>query len=304
MSTEPVTMSKAGSASAKLDGAAAARPMPPKGKIDPRYYAPLFISFVVISSHLVLAWKGSGGVLVSPLYTLAAIFTALATEAILGRIVYGKIPHLASAYVSGISVGILVRAEDWWPFVICSALSIASKYALRVKDRHLWNPSNFGITAMLILAAGTPAFHTLTIQFGNSLGPMVVIWLLGSFIIWKLKRFHICATYVAAFTLFALLRTLNTGDRFVTEWAPITGPLYQLYTFFMITDPKTTVKSKKGQMIVGFCVAAMEHILRVQQNIHAPYFALFIVGPLANAIEVYLDSKKRPAAAKPAPAPA
>ena len=81
-----------------------------------------------------------------------------------------------------ISVGILVRSPLLWPYMVCSVLSITSKYVLRVKGRHLWNPSNFGISAMLALAPAAVA--SLSIQWGNSLGAMLVIWTLGSVIVW------------------------------------------------------------------------------------------------------------------------
>ena len=66
---------------------------------------------------------------------------------------YGRFPHLASAYITGISVGILVRSFSWLPYALCATLSIASKYVLRVQGRHLWNPSNFGISVVLFTAA-------------------------------------------------------------------------------------------------------------------------------------------------------
>ena len=64
--------------------------------------------------------------------------------------------------------------------------------------------------------------------------------------------------------------------------------MYQLFIFFMITDPKTTVHGKRAQCLVAFCVAAMEAALRLGQFVHAPYYALFIVGPVANLIEIAL----------------
>jgi Na+-translocating ferredoxin:NAD+ oxidoreductase RnfD subunit len=74
------------------------------------------------------------------------------------------------------------------------------------------------------------------------------------------------------------------------EIAPITGPMYQLFVFFMITDPKTTVKSKKWQCIVVFCVALVEMLLRLNQVVWAPLYALFLVGPTAMLIEIWLES--------------
>jgi enediyne biosynthesis protein E5 len=66
-----------------------------------------------------------------------------------------------------------------------------------------------------------------------------------------------------------------------------------LCIFFMITDPKTTVRSKWAQCLVAFLVAALEATLWLFQFVHAPYYALFIVGPTANLIEILLDRRAR-----------
>lgn len=259
------------------------RPTRRRLSFDQRFLAPLLITCILLGGQL------SFGFLESYSRTALAIIAAIVVELVLSRLFTGKWPHLASAYISGISVGILIRSPAIWPYALCSMIAITSKYVLRVKNRHIWNPSNFGICAMLLLAPAAVA--TLSIQWGNSLWPMLVIWALGSFIIWRLKRFHITATYVVAFILFAFLRSLITGHPWQSEVAPITGPMYQLFVFFMITDPKTTVRSRLGQCGVAAAVALVETILRLMQIIHAPYYALFLVGPTANLIEIWLTSR-------------
>jgi Na+-translocating ferredoxin:NAD+ oxidoreductase RnfD subunit len=144
---------------------------------------------------------------------------------------------------------------------------------------------------MLLLAPEVVA--TLSVQWGNTIWPMLIVWSLGALITWRVNRFHITATYVLSFVVFAALRGLITGHGFLAEVAPITGPMYQLFIFFMITDPKTTVKQKWAQCGVAFLVAAMEMVLRLMENIHAPYYALTIVGPLALATEIWLTSRKQ-----------
>ena len=250
-----------------------------KFRFDNRYIAPLFITFILLVGHL------SYGILESYKKTALAIVAALITELILGRIFFGKWLNLASAYITGISVGILVRSPAYWPYALCSVVSIMSKYVLRVKGRHIWNPSNFGIAVLLFLAADTMA--VLSIQWGNNYWSLLVIWVLGSIIIWRARRFHISATYVVAFFAFAFLRSWITGDPWQAEVAPITGPMYQLFIFFM-----TTVRSRMGQCVVAFCVALAEFFLRLDQVVYAPIFALFFVGPAANLIEIWLDSRK------------
>jgi enediyne biosynthesis protein E5 len=257
---------------------------PRKFRFDNRYVAPLFITCILLIGHL------SYGILESYKKTALAIVVAIIAELILGRIFFGKWLNLASAYITGISVGILVRSPAFWPYALCSLISIMSKYVLRVKDRHIWNPSNFGIAVLLFLAPETMA--VLSIQWGNNVWPILVIWILGSIIIWRAKRFHISATYVVSFFLFAFLRSWITGHPWQSEVAPITGPMYQLFVFFMITDPKTTVRSRIGQCVVVFFVAFVEFLLRLNQVVYAPIYALFLVGPAANLIEMWLDSRK------------
>jgi enediyne biosynthesis protein E5 len=262
----------------------AVAPRKPFFGLDNRYIAPAFITCIVLAGHL------SFGILESYQKTLLAIVTSIALELVLGQIFFHKWIHPASAYITGISVGILVRSPAFWPYALCSAISITSKYVLRVKNQHIWNPSNFGISIMLFLAADAVA--TLSIQWGNYLLPMLVIWALGSVIIARLHRFHITGIYVASFLVFAFLRSWMTGSPWRSEVAPITGPMYQLFIFFMITDPKTTVRSKRGQCIVVFLVAVVEMILRLRQVVYAPFYALFIVGPAAMLIQIWVDSRR------------
>ncbi len=258
--------------------------------LDNRYVPPAFITLILLAGQL------SYGILESYERTLLAIATAIVTELVLGRIFLGKWLNVASAYITGISVGILVRSPAFWPFAVAAALAITSKYVLRYKGRHLWNPSNFGICVVLFLLPMSVAM--LSIQWGNNMASMVVIWTLGSLIIWRLRRFHISATYVISFLVLAVLRSWIIHEPWLSEVSPITGAEYQLFIFFMITDPKTTVRSKKGQCIVAFLVALLEMFFRFDQSIYAELYALFWVGPIAMLVEMWLDSRR----AKPAPA--
>jgi Na+-translocating ferredoxin:NAD+ oxidoreductase RnfD subunit len=257
--------------------------------LDNRYVPPAFITLILLAGQL------SFGILESYERTLLAIVTAIATELILGRIYLGKWLNIASAYITGISVGILVRSPAFWPFAVAAALAITSKYVLRYKGRHLWNPSNFGISVVLFLLPASVAM--LSIQWGNNMASMAVIWILGSVIIWRLRRFHISATYVISFLVLAIVRAWMFHQPWLSEVSPITGPEYQLFIFFMITDPKTTVRSKKGQCIVAFLVALFEMFFRLDQSIYAELYALFWVGPIAIMIEMWFDSRR----VKPAP---
>ena len=190
----------AGTIQAETGGAGQALPTPRKFKLDDRFIAPILITCILLVGQI------SFHILESYRMTALAILTSISVEMILGRLFTGKWPHIASAYVSGISIGILLRSTEIWPYMLCAAISITSKYVIRVNGRHLWNPSNLGIVCLLLLAPQYVA--TLGIQWGNTVWPMIAIWTLGAVIIYRLKRFHICATYVGCFVFYAWTRSL------------------------------------------------------------------------------------------------
>ena len=271
----------------EVTGVAAAGPLP-KGRqwlrLDNRFLPPLLITSILLTAHL------SFGILEGWERTGLAIATAFAAEMALGRITYGKWPYAASAYITGISVGILLRSPFLWPYALCAFISIASKYVLRFRGRHLWNPSNLGVSLVLFLAPDTVSL--LSVQWGNVVAPMVVIWLLGSVIVWRVGRFYLSATYVASFLLFSFVRAAVTGVPWVAAVAPITGPMYQLFIFFMVTDPKVTVRPMWAQCLVVFIVAFVELILRLNEVVYAPFYALCLVGPSALLVEMWLDARR------------
>src|SRR6188472_440355 len=187
--------------------------------IENRFLPPILITGILLAAHV------SFGVLESYQRTAIAIATAIGAELVMGRLTYGAWLNPASAYISGISVGILVRSPFFWPYFLCSLISITSKYVLRFRDRHLWNPSNFGLSAVLFLAPDTVSH--LSIQWGNVVAPMAVIWLLGFVIVWRVGRLHISATYVASFLALSWVRSALSGTPWLATVAPITGPMYQ-----------------------------------------------------------------------------
>ena len=249
-----------------------------------QYVPPAFITLLLLIGQL------SFGVLDSYLYVVVSIAAALATEMILSRLLLGKWKSLSSAYISGISVGILIRSVSIWPYIITAVLSIMSKYILKYKGRHLWNPSNFGVSWMLFMAPLDVA--GLSIQWGSNFLGLAVIWALGLAIVYRAKRFHVTVAYVISFVILAYVRSLIVGDTFLAEVSPLTGPMYQLFIFFMITDPGTSVSTRKGRIIVVILVALVEFVLRLNSFIYAPFYALFLVGPVAKYIDLKRTAKK------------
>ena len=261
------------------------------GRMDPRYPVSFLITLILVLGEARYGILGGYDRLV------IALGVCVATELLLSRWLQGSVANVASAYITGISLALLIkpRADLLWPFALGGFLAIASKYVLRYRGRHLWNPSNFAISVLLLVAPASVAI--LSRQWGNDLATNAVIWCFGLLIVSRVRMLHVTLTYVACFVALAALRHWIVGGPLLAEIAPITGPMYQLFIFFMITDPKTTVSTVRGRIIVAATVAVAEAALRLAGDFHVaplsrlypapPILALAIVGPVANVIDLY-----------------
>jgi len=241
---------------------------------------------LILIAAILLAAELAFGILESLSRLVLCLTVCMAAEAFIGRWALGKWPNLISAYITGQSLGILIRSLAWWPYIVGSLIAILSKYVVRTSRGHLWNPSNLAISILLFTAPNT--VNALSWQWTNSWTAVAVIWVVGLAIVWRVKRFHVCAAYILAFLILAAMRTWMSGVPLLAEVAPITGPMYQLFIFFMITDPPTTLSSRRGRIVTAVAVALLEAVLRLLEVVHAPFYALTIVGPSALLIESWL----------------
>ena len=275
-------------------------------KLDPKHFQTFLITLVLVVGEARYSVLGGYDRLA------AALGACLLTEVVLSKYLRGKWPSLMSAYVSGISMALLTKPQGGvlWPFAVGGFLAIASKYVLTYRDRHVWNPTNFSISMLLLLAPAQIAI--LSHQWGNEIWTNLLIWGVGLVVVSRAKVLHITLMYVACFLFFALLRSSLEGLPLLPEIAPLTGPMYQLFAFFMVTDPRTTVSSRKGRLGVVFLVALVEALIRLAADRHLamptafaaspPIIALFLVGPIAMWWDLRRSAPARVPAVEPAPA--
>lgn len=258
--------------------------------LDPRYLIAFLITLVLVVAQLRYHVVGGYDRLA------VALLVCTATEALLSWFDRGKVVNLQSAYISGISLTLLLKPQGaaLWPFVLAGFLAISSKYVLRYRDSHIWNPTNFAIVVMLL--AAPERVSVLSHQWGNDLATNLVIWTFGLLIVSRVRVLHITLAYVASFLVLNYLRSILLGQPVLPEIAPITGPMYQLFVFFMITDPRTVVRGRRAQVGVVVLIAVVETVIRFASdqgwpiptafNAAPPLVALWIVGPVAKWIDL------------------
>lgn len=181
----------------------------------------------------------------------------------------------ASALISGLSLGLLLRSPEFWPFLLAGAVTVVAKHFIRVRDSHVFNPSNFGLVVALALpwADGrvTPG------QWGDSWVLLFLILNLGFFIIYRIRRLHLVATFILSFAAFGLVRSALELSSVYSLYASLVSGSFLLFTFFMITDPMTSPGTVSGRVLYAVVVAAVDAVLRSFGVPYSIFLALIVV---------------------------
>ena len=202
----------------------------------------------------------------------------------------GFVDFLLPAHITALAVAMLIYAnEQYWMIVFATAVAISSKFLLRVPvgrgRRHFLNPSNFGITATLLMfpVVGIAPPYQFTEHFlgaGDWVLPSVIV-LTGSFLNAKFTgRLPLIAAWLGGFALQACVRGLVFDVPVLAALSPMTGVAFILFTFYMVTDPATTPTRTRSQLLFGAGVAAGYGFLVACHVVFAMFFALTIVCTL------------------------
>jgi enediyne biosynthesis protein E5 len=209
------------------------------------------------------------------------------------------VDFLLPAHITGLSIAMLLWANDQLlPFAFAAAVATGSKALLRVpigkSIRHFLNPSNLGITVTLILLpwVGFAPPYEFTENLSGAgywILPALII-VLGTLVNRLTGRLPLIAGWVGGFILQASLRSLLLGTPVVAALLPMTGVMFIIYTFYMVTDPGTTPTGPWAQIAYGAAVAAVYALLILLHVVAAIFIALTIVcalrglGLYANAL--------------------
>jgi len=194
---------------------------------------------------------------------------------------------LLPAHISGMAVAMLLFADDRpLPIAFAAAAAIASKHLFQVEvngaRRHVFNPSNFGISLTLLALpwVGIAQPYMFTENLSSAwrwLLPLVIVCL-GSLLNLRLTgRMPLILAWLSAFVLQAAARHFLFGNRFLPSLNPLTGVAFLLFTFYMVTDPATTPASPRGQIAFGAAVAAAYGALMAFHQVFGLFFALSLV---------------------------
>jgi Na+-translocating ferredoxin:NAD+ oxidoreductase RnfD subunit len=255
-----------------------------KQKIDPRYFVLLFLTTFVIAGQTYLGFLQKWDAIFS------SVISAVAAELILSRLVYRKWRFPLSAVISGLGISLLISSTFTWPYVLTSVLAIGCKYFIRYKDNHIFNPNNIALVFMLLFlpqyAVSTPK------QWSNGFEVMAVILLLGALAAYMANRLDTVIAFAASFVLFAIGRHLFFDQPLLWALGPAMGASFQLFTFFMITDPKTTPPTRQARILFAVAIALVDAVFRIESITNSQFYSAFLVTLLLGIPYRLLRSRK------------
>jgi Na+-transporting NADH:ubiquinone oxidoreductase subunit NqrB len=204
--------------------------------------------------------------------TLAA---ACALDVILSLLIRRQLIVPLSAFITGLSIGILLESHDGRVFVAAAVWGILSKYLLRDRERHFFNPSNFGIVAALMLCHGEASVAPGS-QWGADYRVAVVIIGLGLMMMRRVKRLDLALAWMGGYVLLGLARMALGQGGLVFVLGPMTGAEFALFTFSMMPDPKASPPTSRGRMAWGLSIAVLDGVMRYFEIRYSMFYALFI----------------------------
>jgi Na+-transporting NADH:ubiquinone oxidoreductase subunit NqrB len=157
-----------------------------------------------------------------------------------------------SAVISALSLCLLLRTGSPLVAAVAATLAIVSKFAVRVRGKHVFNPTNFGIVATLLL---TRDAWVSSGQWGEAAFFAFFVASIGMIVVTRAARADVTFAFLCIYAGLLFSRSAWLGE-------PVAIPLHRLqsgalliFAFFMISDPKTTPDSRTGRMLFALLVA-------------------------------------------------
>jgi hypothetical protein len=213
---------------------------------DPRHY-----QIAVLASLLMygLGWLGFD---VGWEQVVILLATVLVTQYLCGKLAGLPAFDPRSPLISGLSLCLLLRTNDPLLMVAAAVVTIASKFLLKWRHKHIFNPTNFGIVVMIAL---TGAVWVSPAQWGSKLYFAFLTACLGGMVIHRAMRSDVSYAFVLTYAAILFGRAFWLGDPWAIPMKQMQSGALLLFTFFMISDPKTTPDSRPGRILFAILVA-------------------------------------------------
>jgi Na+-transporting NADH:ubiquinone oxidoreductase subunit NqrB len=147
---------------------------------------------------------------------------------------------------------LLLRTNFLALAALAAVVTIASKFVLRARGKHLFNPTNFGIVAMML---ATGQVWVSPGQWGSAAFFGFLLACVGGLVVNRAARSDVTYAFIAAYMALVVGRSIWLGEPLAIPFHRLENGALLIFTFFMISDPKTTPDSRAGRMVFAVMVA-------------------------------------------------
>ena len=249
----------------------------PSKRLDPRRYQIACLAVLLVYG---LGWRSFD---VTPVQVVLTIGAALAAQALGSTWVGLPAFDAKSALISSISLCLLLRVDALWLAPAAAVIAVGSKFVFRWNGKHIFNPTNLGVAAVVALSDRawiSPA------QWGA--GPTIafLVACLGGMVVNRAARSDVAYAFIGTFAAILFGRALWIGQPWSVPLHQLESGSLLLFTFFMISDPKTTPNARIARFLFGALVAAgAAFVAFVLFRPSGPIWSLVVLSPLVPLLD-------------------
>lgn len=226
----------------------------------------------------------------APAQIAITIGTALAAQLLFTRLFRVPSFEWKSALISGLGLCFLFRANDWRLAALCAAIAIGSKFLVRWNGKHIWNPTNFALVAMMV---GFDQAWVSPGQWGSGPTLAYAMAMGGAFVVNRSARSDTTLAFLAAYAAVLFGRSLWVGEPLSIPAHRMTSGALMIFAFHMISDPKTTPDTRAGRILFASLVAVGAGVVAfVLFRPNGPIWALAALSPVVPLIDHFLPGPK------------
>jgi Na+-transporting NADH:ubiquinone oxidoreductase subunit NqrB len=260
---------------------------------DARYFQIIFQSIFLGYGIFFLHWRNENWLYAT--YFITSLFVQFVCEYFLGKKTLPFFQRLTngipSVLISSFGLSLLLKTNYWWVAVFASTVSILSKYILRINGKHIFNPSALGIVVALLV---TGQAWISPGQWGSGAVIMFGVMCLGFIVTTRVQKLDVSLAFLGTFAgLLFLRQIIYLGwpmDHFIQSVS--TGSLL-LFSFFMITDPKTIPNHTVVRIVWCTAIAVVAFYLTAFKFVNgAPIFVLVFAQPLVPLLDKFFKANK------------
>jgi hypothetical protein len=195
-----------------------------------------------------------------------------------------------SALISSLSLCLLLRTDALAWAAAGAAIAVGSKFLIRARGKHVFNPTNLALAALLLT---TPAVWVSPGQWGTGASFAFAIASAGLAVTFRSARSDVTLAFIAAYAGLVVARSLHLGEPLTIPLHRLESGAFLLFSFFMISDPKTTPDARAGRVLFALLVAggaAYVHFRLFRPN--GFLWALVLASPLVPLIDHLLPAAR------------